>query len=339
MSKVLVTGASGFIGGHLARHLRAGGRDVKCLVRASSRRDRLPANEFELVEGDVTDAECLRRAVADVDTVYHVAGLTCALKAQDLFRVNRDGTDNLARACAESSAPPTLLVVSSIAASGPAARDSMRREGDPPRPVSVYGESKLAGERIAVNWSERVPITIVRPGVVFGPYDFGMRPVIENLHRLRLHINPGLRSPRMSMIHVDDLCELMARAANSGERLSPDHESGEAGRGIYFGVVNEYPTYAEMGRILGSGVIPGKWMLVLRVPHIAAWTIGASSELVGHLRRRAHLLNRDKVREGMVPSWACSGEKAAQGLRFQPALPLRERLLATGSWYREHGWV
>ena len=120
MPKVLVTGATGYIGEHLARSRLAHGDFVRCLVRKSSRTDQLESLGVELSQGDVNDADSMRRAVQGCQVVYHLAGKTAAMKRQELYRANSRGTYQFAQACAQQTTPPVLIVVSSLAAAGTA---------------------------------------------------------------------------------------------------------------------------------------------------------------------------------------------------------------------------
>jgi nucleoside-diphosphate-sugar epimerase len=106
-----------------------------------------------------------------VVAVYHLAGLVKAIQVRQLYQVNCQGVANVARACAAQITPPTLLVISSLAAMGPSSPQRPRLESDPPAPVSHYGRSKLAGEQAARQWARDAPITILRPPVVFGERD------------------------------------------------------------------------------------------------------------------------------------------------------------------------
>src|SRR5205823_4142629 len=117
--------------------------------------------------GDVTEPDSLPAAVAGVDVVYNLAGLTKALRTSDQTRVNGSGVDHLAKLCAAQESPPVHVLVSSIAAGGPTPRGKLRYESDEPAPISNYGRSKREGEISAGRWANRVPTTIVRPGVVF----------------------------------------------------------------------------------------------------------------------------------------------------------------------------
>lgn len=338
MKTALVTGASGFIGGHLARRLLEHGYQVRCLVRHHSSRQRLEPLGVQFVYGDVTDRESLRAAVSGVEYVFHLAGLTCALRHADFIRINTQAAGLVAAACAENVAPPVLVSVSSIAAAGPTAPGALRREQDPPAPVSQYGRSKLGGEQQVSRWAAQVPTSIVRPGIVFGPYDPGMKSVVEAICRWRLHLSPGRHSPLLSFVEVEDLCRLLIDVAERGERLPAD--TNGQGQGVYFAVVHqEYRTYIQLGEILASQLIPTGRVRVVRVPGPLAWCVGACNEWMSYLRGRPNLLNRDKIREGTASSWACSGEKVQRHFGFAPRQPLDVQLRAAAEWYRRAGWV
>ncbi|HEY6105649.1 MAG TPA: NAD-dependent epimerase/dehydratase family protein, partial [Anaeromyxobacteraceae bacterium] len=143
----LLTGATGFIGLTLAERLRARGDAVRALARASSRVEELSALGVDLVRGDVTDPRSLPAAVDGCEAVVHLAGLTKALGPEEYRRVNVLGARHLAAACSEARPGPVLVLVSSLAAAGPALAGRPRREEDPPAPVSDYGRSKLEGEQ------------------------------------------------------------------------------------------------------------------------------------------------------------------------------------------------
>src|SRR5690242_1669722 len=119
MARVLVTGATGFIGSRLTERLAQRGDDVTCLVRPTSKRQSLEALNVRFVLGDVRDPEAARSAVRGAEVVYHLAGLTSAFHARDLMTVNGAAFRNVADACAEQSQPPTVVLISSLAAAGP----------------------------------------------------------------------------------------------------------------------------------------------------------------------------------------------------------------------------
>jgi len=339
MSRVLVTGANGFVGSNLVEMLQARGDDVTCLVRESPRLARLKSLDARLLLfGGFSDREALGRAVRGQDIVYHVAGATKALGRSRLYEVNEQGTRRVAQACAERPDPPTLVYVSSLAACGPAASERPRRESDPPAPVSQYGQSKLAGERAVREFADRVPTTIVRPAIVLGPADVDGLAMFRSVRRLRVHVTPGSGRQRFSVIHVADLCRLIGLAAERGQRIAADETGDSRAVGCYFGAADESPSWAELGRMVGRAV-GRRHVLVMPVASPCVWLVAASVEATAHMVRRPLYLNWDKAREIAAGSWVCSPAVARTELGFSCEVPLAERLRQTVAWYREAEWL
>jgi len=343
MSLSLVTGASGFIGGHLVEALVKRGDKVRCLTRKTSQLELLTGPRIEVIHGTLDRPGLLDDALYGVDVVYHLAGVTCALTREDLFAINESGCRWIAQACSRALRPPRLIVVSSVAAAGPAPRGQIRVEADPEEPISDYGRSKLSGEAAARDLAGRVPVTIVRPGIVFGPRNRAMLPVLLSIRHLNVHLVPGYHQPALSYIYVGDLVEILLRVAARGQ-LVPPQVDGEKlaaidrGRGIYFAVASEYPTYADLGRIVGP-LLHRPFTIVLPCLGPVPWIVAGASELLQKLRGVPDELNYDKIREATAESWACSAEAAKRDLAFAPPKPLPQRLAETIAWYQREGWV
>jgi nucleoside-diphosphate-sugar epimerase len=339
MAKVLVTGASGFIGFHVVRALVQNGHDVTCLARRQSNFDRLAGLDFRRADGDVRDAEALQRAVAGQDVVYHIAGIVKAATTELLNEVHCEGTGNLARACAALGSPPTLLLTSSLAAAGPSKNDRPRVETDPPDPVSNYGRSKLAGELEARKYADTVPITIVRPPIVFGEGDQATLEMFRPVVRAGIYFVPSWRTHRASLLHGEDLAVAMLRAAECGQRIVREPpDAMESARGCYFLADERIVTFPEVGRMMGAA-LGRKWTFVLPLSPPGVWTVGLCAEAYSKLIGRPWYFGMDKAREANAGSWTCSPAAAKRDLQFVVVKPLEERLRQTADWYREQGWL
>ncbi len=329
--RALVTGSTGFIGRHLVRVLAEAGHEVVCLVRATSNRAPLEPYASAFAVGDIAQPESLG-AAADVDAVFHLASLLKMPWKQAFHDVNVGGTENVARACAEASTPPILVVVSSLAAGGPTVGEGARREVDGSAPVSIYGGVKLASEKAALGFAGQVPITVVRPPMVFGEADGSVLKVFRGAAR-GWHVVPGRASNRVSMVHATDLSHALLAAAERGERAAPD---GPEDQGLYYVADPAQPTYADFGRLVARAL--DRETRVVRLPAGIVWCAAAASEAVARIRDAKTVLNLDKYREARAGSWVCDATKAADALGFAPVAPL-DRLRQTAEWYRAEGWM
>ena len=335
MTRALVTGATGFIGHHLVKQLVKLGIEVTCLVRSTSDLARLEPYQPRFLIGDVTHAASLKSATEGIDWVFHLAGLTKTLRRKNLDRVNVGGPRNVAEACARQNNPPTLVSVSSLAASGPSTPGIPLTEQSNPAPISNYGRSKLAGERAVSAFSDRIPLTIIRPPIVLGEYDQDGFQLFVSVYKYGIHLVPTWRDYEFSVIHAEDLANALVSAAVKGGRMSAHPVDS---RGIYFVSSDKIVTYAELGRLI-AGIVGRSHTRLLYLPSPLLWGLGFFSEIVCQVRRRPGILNLDKIREAVAGSWTCCDDQLRNDTGYQPAQPFSDRLRQTADWYCDQGWL
>lgn len=339
MTRVLVTGATGFIGHHLVKQLVSADQEVRCLVRNCSPLQSLRPFDVKFVPGDVTDLESLCQAMKDCDVVYHLAGLTKCLRAEAFDAVNVHGAQRVAAACARQSQPPTLVLVSSLAATGPAPQDRPREVSDLECPVSRYGASKLGGERAAIRFSREVPLSIVRPPIVLGEHDRDGLAMFRSISRMRLHVVPGLVDQPCAFIHATDLALALMAVADKGRRISLSSLDEPSQRqGFYFASHDPAPTYAQLGEWIGQA-LGLRRVRILHVPVGAVWCVAGVNDATSRFLGKPHILNWDKAREATSGPWCCSSRELQRDTGWQPALSQQERLQQTVDWYRQHRWL
>jgi len=326
--KALVTGAGGFIGSYLVEALLQEGWEVRCLLRRPlSEYTWLNGLDIEAVAGDVTCPETLSPAVKEVDTVFHLAGVTAARSEDGYVRVNAEGTRHLLQAVVQHN--PELdrfLFVSSLAAAGPSRDGKRLTEEMPAQPISFYGKSKLKGEEIVWQYAAKVPVSIVRPPAVFGPRE---KDIFTYFQLARKGWRPVISGgPRyLSMIYVHDLVAGMMRIAQCEKALN---------RLYYLGNERDY-SWEELGENIAAAL--GRKTRKLTVPISLVHVAAACSDVFAKLTRKATIFNLDKYKEMKATHWICDASLAAADAGFRPQWSLPDALVETARWYREQGWL
>lgn len=327
--KVFVTGASGFLGSHVAEQLSEQGHSVVALVRRSSNTKFLSTlKNVELAFGAVEDAASVRAAMKGADAVVHSAGLVKARNEQEFVRVNVDGTRNVMDAAREESPGLRRFVfVSSLAAIGPSADGKPVSGVAEGRPVTAYGRSKLEAERLVLAAKDTMPVVVLRPPMIYGPRDPESFAFFQSVSRRFLPFL-GDGSNTMSVIYASDAASACIRAIDS------DAASGKA----YF--IDDGRVYvwkemlADIERALGSQAF-----VRVGVPFSLLRGAAAVSEGLSKITGKAVMLTRDKVNELSAPHWVCDSSETRRDLGWEPQVDWREGATRAVEWYRKNGWL
>ncbi|HEY8212179.1 MAG TPA: NAD(P)-dependent oxidoreductase [Myxococcaceae bacterium] len=329
--RVLVTGASGFIGRHLCRLLVRRGHAVTALVRRTSAREALAEAGARFVQGDLSTGEGLDGAVIEADWIFHLAGLTKARNEAEFHEVNARGTERLLEALLRRPPSPKVILCSSLAAAGPSRPGEPRREEDPPAPISAYGRSKLAAEDAVRQRCGAIPSVIVRPPIVYGPEEHELIPSFLPMLRAGVLLKSGFGRKEYSVVYVADLCGALVAAAERGRLLLPD--GAEPERGVYFVSDGEQYAWEDICHAMA-----GAWgrpdLPVLPLPEWAGWPALAAAQLKAALFGGSPSLTRDKLVEMSAASWTCAIDQAVEELGFQPVYPLERGMQDTLDWFR-----
>jgi nucleoside-diphosphate-sugar epimerase len=321
---VALTGGTGFVGSHLVDTLCAAGLGARVLVRDPAAPRWIAGQPVEVVAGSLEDRAALKRLVEGAGTVFHLAGVLTADRAEDFNRANRDGTSRLVEVLAAASTPVRLVHCSSQAAVGPSADPSGVGPEAPPAPVSDYGRSKLCGERAVAALGDEASWVIVRPPAIYGPRDTDVLEFFKMASRGLAVVPAGERW--LTVAHVADVVRgLLAAAAG-----------GASGRTYHLGE----PAPRRLDAMLhGLAAAGGKTVRVIPLPVAVVGFVGAAA---GRLRRAGIIdsaLTRDKAREIAARHWSLRTADSLAALGLDSPIPFPDGARETWAWYRSRGWL
>ncbi len=324
--RTLVTGGAGFVGSHLIQRLWERGHEAVCLERPGVSRQWLDGLSVEVAEVGLNDPRALDRLLDGVETVFHLAALTTARRAEDYYAVNTEGTARVMAAAARSARPPHVVLMSSLAAAGPC-RNGERLSGRTvPYPLSHYGQSKLFAEAVVRSYGQDVPHTILRFPPIYGPRERAVL-ILFRLIRRGVALTVGGWDREISLIYVTDAVRALLAAADRPGGTQTIHTVAhpEAVTWRNFAV--------EVGRALARSP------RLVNVPGRMASVIAVGAEAAAAALGRAATLNRQKVREMVQRRWVCEATEAIRDLGWEAAYPIERGVPETARWYEEAGWL
>ncbi len=325
--KVLLTGASGFVGSHIVDVLQARGIPTAVLMRPSSSTSFLTRHlpQLEVRPGAITDPASLTSALEGITDVIHCAGCTKAVRIREFYEINHLGSRNVVEAVnARGGQIRRLVHVSSLAAAGPGTPAHPAREDEPPHPVSEYGKSKLAGE-MEVREKCRREFVVVRPPAVYGPRDQGF---LSMFQAVKSHLRPlPSATQALSLVYVQDLAEAIVTCLT---------HAGVAGK-TYFAASREVTT----GRVMAREIVRqmGVWTLPVPLPAALLWPVCAAQQVASRITGKASLLSLQKFAELRAPGWVCDASQLERDTGFVCSTPLEQGIARTLEWYRAERWI
>jgi nucleoside-diphosphate-sugar epimerase len=316
--RVLVTGATGFVGSHIARAFVEAGYEVRCGARASSSTrwisglpvERVPLELVGRVQGFAT-------AVENVDLVVHAAGITRARREEDYHSVNAEGTRKLAHAALEAGVRRFVLI-SSLAARGP----DDTTKGD--RPESAYGRSKLEAEGCLRGFEEQLKPVALRPAAVYGPHDTDLLPLFKMANGGWLPVPSG--TDLLQPVYAEDV----ARAALAAAR-------NDAGFGPFPVAEDSRYTWEEV--VAGLEKALGRTVRAVRLPAAAFVLAGRAAEWVARPLSAVPVFDERRGRDLAARTWTCDTSATERALLWRAEVPLFEGLERTARWYGQAGWL
>lgn len=335
MKKVIITGASGFIGSFLVEKALSLGWQVWAGVRKSSSREYLQDSRIEFVDLEFSNVNRLTGQLSDfvgkyggIDYIIHNAGVTKCLNSDDFDKINFKYTANLIEAINTANILlGKFVLMSSLSAYGIGDEVNYTpiKTADIPNPNTAYGESKIKAERF-LEEKAAFSYIIMRPTGVYGPREKDYFLMLKTV-KSGLDVGAGFKSQHLTFIYVKDLVDAVYLALESSVR--------NKGYFVADGDVYTDKEYtALVKKILGK-----KYVLSLKVPLSVLKVISVISEEISKFTKKPSTLNRDKYKIMKQRNWECDITPLVQDLGFSPKYNLERGLRESVEWYKKNHWL
>ena len=331
-NKILITGASGFIGSFIVEEALNRGMEVWAAVRSTSSKRYLQDPRINFIELDFGSEERLKEQLDghDFDYIVHAAGVTKCLNKADFHRVNTEGTRHLVEALLALGMPIKRFVyLSSLSVFGAIHEHQPYAditEHDVPRPNTAYGKSKLEAERYLDSIGNEFPYIILRPTGVYGPRETDYFLMAKSIKQ-HMDFAVGFRRQDITFVYVLDVVQAVFLAL----------DRGMSGR-KYFLTDGEVYQSADFSRLLKKAM-HAKWVLRVTAPLWVLKVVTFFGEYISRLTRKPIALNNDKYHILRQRNWRCDVEPAVDELGYHPRYNLEKGVEESVAWYKEHHWL
>ena len=325
---ILVTGATGFLGSHVARKLVERGERVRILLRKTSRTSNIEDIDAERAYGDILDIDSVKEALKGCDTLYHIAGIVSSRKSDygRMEEINVKGTFNVFSSALEAGVKKAVYT-SSVAAIGVDPNGGIANEETPftLEPMGIqYLNTKYYAEKEALKFYQKgLPLVIVNPSIVIGPGDIYLSSTALIVWYCKGKF-PGYMDGGVNVVDVEDVAEGHILAAEKG-RVGERYILGNKNLSIM-------ECFSLLERVTG---IPSPKR---KVPYFVALTAGFIRERIIRVSSPSFVLQDvDSAKAGRL-YWYFDSSKAVRELGF-PQTPVEESLKKTIKWFRDNGYL
>ena len=328
MSKILITGASGFVGSFLVEEALSRGLEVYAGIRQGSSKNWLQDPEIHFIDLNLADVESLKSVIEEhqFDYVIHNAGLTKTNNISELFRVNAQYSLNLATATLESKNLKKFSFMSSLAAYGTAdyQEDGVVSDQSIPHPITSYGKSKLRAEKF-LKELENLPLLIFRPTGIFGPRESDFLNVFNGINR-GLALEIGMTEQQLSLVFVKDLV-----------RVIMDGTLSDISNKAYFVSDGKIYKSSYFNKLIAESL--NKKPLTIKVPLFLVSVIATLTDATSKLSGKPNILSRDKLPEIKSRNMDCDIADLVRDFNYTPRYTLEQAIRETTQWYRDNNWL
>lgn len=335
MKKIIITGASGFIGSFLVEKALELGLQTWAGVRESSSREYLQNNDILFLDLNFKDKIKLTEQLRDfkklfghIDYIVHNAGLTKCLNPKDFDIVNYQYTVNFIEALQEADCiPDKFILMSSLSAYGVGDEVNYTpiRLTDAPHPNTAYGISKLKAEQYLQN-TVNFPYIILRPTGVYGPREKDYYLMLKTV-KSGLDVGAGFKPQHLTFIYVKDLVDAAFLALEN-----------PISNKAYFVSDGDVYTDKEYTSLVKK-ILNKRRVLSLKIPLWILKFVSIVAEDISKITKKPSTLNRDKYKIMKQRNWECDIEPLKQDLGFSPKYNLKQGLEESVNWYKENGWL
>lgn len=326
--KIVITGATGFIGSHIKDKLLQEGHSVSVLVRKNSKTKDLDSEKLNVFEVDYSDKNTLTKALENCEIIIHCAGALFGKNYDALRKANVESTINLVDSVKNNSNFKQFIFISSLTAAGPSTSiDMPKSESDFNSPITNYGKSKAEAEDYIENQKDWLNYTILRLPAVYGPRDTAIFSLFK-LAKVGFGSLIGFSTKYISLIHSTDVVNGVSLVLNNEICFNKK----------YFLSSDEYYSWQEVMSVMKKA-FNKKLFINLRLPHFLVYIIAYINSFASKILGLTPIFDLDKARDFTQKYWICNNKALKNDVSFTQSVSLEKGILETANWYKEQKWL